>query len=72
MNSVQPGVTYSKELQQKMKMLDKPILKNLWIKPFWWNTVSSLYLGTAIVFWWVLRGFTSRKELDFTLIVAGS
>ena len=28
-NSVQPDTTYSKELQQKMKTLDKPILKNI-------------------------------------------
>ena len=28
-NSVRPDMTYSKELQQKMKMLDKPILKNI-------------------------------------------
>ena len=29
MNSVRPDMTYSKELQQKMKMLDKSILKNI-------------------------------------------
>ena len=29
MNSVRPDMTYSKELQQKMKMLDKLILKNI-------------------------------------------
>ena len=29
MKSVRPGVTYSEELQQKMKMLDKPMLKNI-------------------------------------------
>ena len=28
-NSVRPDMTYSKELQQKMKMLDKVILKNI-------------------------------------------
>ena len=28
-NSVQPYMTYSKELQQKMKMLDKLVLKNI-------------------------------------------
>ena len=34
MNSVRPYMTYSKELQQKMKMLDKLILKNILIKQF--------------------------------------
>ena len=29
MNSVRPDMTYSKEPQQKMKMLDKLILKNI-------------------------------------------
>ena len=29
MNSVWPDMTYSKELQQKMKMLDKRILKHI-------------------------------------------
>ena len=29
MNSVWPDMTYSKELQQKMKMLDKLILKHI-------------------------------------------
>ena len=29
MNSVQPDMTYSKELQQRMKILDKLILKNI-------------------------------------------
>ena len=28
-NSVRPYMTYSKELQQKMKMLDKLVLKNI-------------------------------------------
>ena len=31
-NSIWPGMTYLKELQQKMKMLDKLILKNIQIK----------------------------------------
>ena len=34
-NSVQPYMTYSKELRQKMKMLDKLALKNILIKQFW-------------------------------------
>ena len=34
MNSERPYMTYSKELQQKMKMLDKLILKNILIKQF--------------------------------------
>ena len=34
MNNVRPYMTYSKELQQKMKMLDKLILKNILIKQF--------------------------------------
>ena len=29
MSSVRPDMTYSKELQQKMKMLDKLIFKNI-------------------------------------------
>ena len=29
MNSIQPDMTYSKELQQRMKILDKLILKNI-------------------------------------------
>ena len=33
-NSLRPGVPYSKELRQKMKMLDKLILKNICIKQF--------------------------------------
>ena len=61
-NSARPGMTYSKELQQKMKMLDKLVWKNIRIKQFWWNPVSWLYLGTAIVFWWILRGVSPRKE----------
>ena len=34
MNSVRLDTTYSIELQQKMKMLDKPILKNILIRQF--------------------------------------
>ena len=34
------GLTYSKELQQKMKMSDKLILKNIRIKQFLSETVS--------------------------------
>ena len=33
-NSVQFDMTYSKELQQKMELLDKLILKNIWITQF--------------------------------------
>ena len=33
-NSVRPYVTYSKELQQKMKMLDKHVLKTFELKNF--------------------------------------
>ena len=51
-----------KKLQQKMKMLDKIILKSIWIKQFQWNTVSRLYLGAEIIFWWVLRGVSPRKK----------
>ena len=29
LNNIRPDMTYSKELQQKMKMLDKLILKNI-------------------------------------------
>ena len=29
MKSVSPDITYSKELQQKMKILDKLIIKNI-------------------------------------------
>ena len=62
MNSVQPDMTYSKEPQPKMKILEKLILKDIWMKQFQWNTVSWLYLGGAIVFLWVLKGATPRKE----------
>ena len=34
MNRVQPNMTYTKELQQKTKKLDKPILKNNFITHF--------------------------------------
>ena len=33
-NSVLPYMTYWKELQQKMKMLNKLVLKRIWIKQF--------------------------------------
>ena len=33
-NGARPYMTYSKELQQKMKMLDKLVLKNICIKQF--------------------------------------
>ena len=49
MNSVRLDTTYSIELQQKMKMLDKPILKNILIRQFQSNTLPWPYLGTAIV-----------------------
>ena len=62
MNGVPPDMTYSKEVSQKMKILDKCILKNIWIKQFQLNTVKWLYLGTATVFWWLLRGTSPRKE----------
>ena len=39
-NRVRPDVTYPKELEQKMKILDKLVFKNIWIKQFKWNTVS--------------------------------
>ena len=49
MNSVRPDMTYSKELQQKIKMLDKLILKTFEINNF--NEILSwLYVGSAIVF----------------------
>ena len=49
MNSVRPDMTYSKELQQKIKILDKLILKTLEINNF--NEILSwLYVGSAIVF----------------------
>ena len=34
MNSLQFDMTYLKELQQKIEMLDKLILKNIWITQF--------------------------------------
>ena len=49
MNSVRPDMTYSKELQQKIKILDKLILKTFEINNF--NEILSwLYVGSAIVF----------------------
>ena len=49
MNSVRPDLTYSKELQQKIKILDKLILKTFEINNF--NEILSwLYVGSAIVF----------------------
>ena len=42
-NSVRPYMTYSKELQQKMKILDKVIFKNIWIKP-----ILVKYCATAV------------------------
>ena len=49
MNSVRPDMTYSKELQQKIKILDKLILKTLEINNF--NEILSwLYVGSAIIF----------------------
>ena len=49
MNSVRPDLTYSKELQQKIKILDKLILKTFEIINF--NEILSwLYVGSAIVF----------------------
>ena len=49
MNSVRPDMTYSKELQQKIKMLDKLISKTFEINNF--NEILSwLYVGSAIVF----------------------
>ena len=63
MNSVRLAMAYSTELQQKMKIMDKHVLKNIWITQFQWNTVSWPYLGTTIVFWWALRGVSPRKEL---------
>ena len=50
MNDIPPGLTYSKKLLQKMKLLAKLILKNIRIKQFQRNTVAWLYLGTVIVF----------------------
>ena len=44
MNGGQPDMTYSEELQQKIKTLDKFTLKNIWIKQLQWNTVTWLYL----------------------------
>ena len=49
MNSVRPDMTYSKELQQKIKILDKLISKTFEINNF--NEILSwLYVGSAIVF----------------------
>ena len=49
MNSVRPDMTYSKELQQKIKILDKLILKTFEINNF--NEILSwLYVGSAIIF----------------------
>ena len=49
MNSVRPNMTYSKELQQKIKILDKLISKTFEINNF--NEILSwLYVGSAIVF----------------------
>ena len=49
MNSVRSDMTYSKELQQKIKILDKLILKTFEINNF--NEILSwLYVGSAIVF----------------------
>ena len=49
MNSVRPDMTYSKELQQKIKILDKLILKTFEINNF--NEILSwLYVGSVIVF----------------------
>ena len=49
MNSVRLDMTYSKELQQKIKILDKLILKTFEINNF--NEILSwLYVGSAIVF----------------------
>ena len=50
MNSVWLDMTYSKELQQKMKILDKLTLKNIWVTQFLKNAVSWPYLDTEIVF----------------------
>ena len=63
MNIVRLAMAYSKALEQKMKIMDKHVLKNIWITQFQWNTVSWPYLGTTIVFWWALRGVSPRKEL---------
>ena len=49
MNSIGLDMTYSKELNQKMKILDKLILKTFELHNFC-NIVSWLCLGTAIVF----------------------
>ena len=49
MNSVRTDMTYSKELQQKIKILDKLISKTFEINNF--NEILSwLYVGSAIVF----------------------
>ena len=49
MNSVRPDMTYSKELQQKIKILDKLISKTFEINNF--NEILSwLYVGSVIVF----------------------
>ena len=50
MNSVWPDMTYSTELEQKLKMLGKLIFKNILITQFLWNTVPWPYQGRAIVF----------------------
>ena len=50
MNSVWPDMTYSTELEQKLKMLGKLIFKNILITQFLWNTVSWPYQGRAIMF----------------------
>ena len=47
-NSVRPGITYTKELQQKMKMLDKVISKNISIKPFPLNRSSHFCLFVCL------------------------
>ena len=53
MNGVLPDMTYSKELPQSMKILDKRILRNIWMKQFQLNIVKWLYPGTVIVLWLV-------------------
>ena len=54
-NSVRPYMTYSKELQQKIKMLDNLALKTLESNNFCevlchGTAIVFSYLGTAIVF----------------------
>ena len=63
MNRVQPNMTYTKELQQKTKKLDKLILKNNFITHFYRNIVPWQYLEKAVVFCWVLRGVSPKNEL---------